>query len=149
MNKITTAPSSKKKTQSSGALHLTKKIDYGIMLLTYLAKCKKGESVSIKSIAEEKGLSFSFLQKVARLLQKAKFIQAERGKYGGYTVKKDPKKLSIIEIIEAIEGPIAIVPCVKERCARQDCCDIRIGLKRINNDLEAYFKKQTLGKLLS
>ncbi|MBT4916886.1 Rrf2 family transcriptional regulator [Candidatus Peregrinibacteria bacterium] len=149
MNKIATAPGSKKKSQSSGALHLTKKIDYGIMLLTYLTKCKKGESMSIKSISEEKGLSFSFLQKVARLLQQAGFIKAERGKYGGYVLKKDATKLSIIEVIEALEGPIAIVPCVKHNCARQDCCDIRAGLKRINDDLEDYFKKQTLEKLLS
>jgi len=148
MNKISTSPSSKKKTQSSGALHLTKKVDYGIMLLTYLAKYKKTESISIKSIAEEKHLSFSFLQKVARMLQQTKLVHAERGKYGGYTLKKDPKTISIMDIIESLEGPIAIVPCMKEKCSSQGCCDIKMGLKKINDDLKAYFKKQKLSKLL-
>ena len=63
--------------QKSGSLNLTKKADYGLFLLTVLAK-KNLRIKSIKNIAEENGLSFSFLQKIARILQKGALISAER-----------------------------------------------------------------------
>jgi len=148
MNKTATHPTKK---QSSGALHLTKKVDYGITLLAVLAQAKKEEDKkSIKTIAEEKKMSFSFLQKVARGLQQANYIEAERGKYGGYVLKKNPEKLTLKQIIETLEGPIAIVPCLKNNtCARKEKCNIHTGLKLLNDDILKYLEKRTLKQLIS
>ena len=129
---------------------LIKKVDYGITLLTVLAKVDKDDKKSIKTIAEEKKMSFSFLQKVARSLQQAGYIKAERGKYGGYVLKKDPAKLSVKEIIETLEGPIAIVPCLKNNCCeRGDKCEIQPGLKLINDTILKSLENQTLKHLIS
>lgn len=137
--------------QRSGALHLTQKVDYALMLLICLAKSK--ESISIKQIADEKNLSFSFLQKIARDLVKANIIKAERGKYGGYKLKKDPRRLTIKEVIIALEGPIAIVPCLSRSIHKPPCfskkCEIKLGLKKINNEIEKFLGSKTLNEIIS
>jgi Rrf2 family protein len=131
----------------SGALHLTQKVDYALILLLHLTK----EKASIKQIAEKRNLSFSFLQKIARQLQQKNIILSERGKYGGYTLKKDPKKLYIKEIIEALEGPISIAPCLNPKLKKPQCynknCEIISGLRRINHEIENFLGSKTLYQL--
>ncbi len=141
--------------QRSGALHLTQKVDYGLMLLICLAKLKKGESVSIKTIAREKNLSFSFLQKIARIFLTSNIVKAERGKYGGYSLKKNPKKLSLKEIIETLEGPISIIPCLNKALHKPRCykkgkkCEVHSGLEKINKEIEKFFASKTLHQIIS
>jgi Rrf2 family protein len=133
--------------QRSGALHITQKVDYGIILLTALTKTKN--DISIKKIAENYNLSFLFLQKVAGLLQKSNLIKATRGKYGGYKLIKNPKKIAVKEIIEAIEGNIAIVPCLVRKtafmCKHKPYCIVRKGFRKINDEIQ----NQLLNKKLS
>ncbi len=133
--------------QRSGALHLTQKVDYALILLLHLTK----EKSSIKQIAEKRNLSFSFLQKIARQLQQKSIIVSERGKYGGYTLKKDSKKLYIKEIIEALEGPISIVPCLIPGIKKPQCynknCEILSGLRRVNTEIENFLGSKTLYQL--
>ncbi|MFH1533625.1 MAG: Rrf2 family transcriptional regulator [Nitrospirota bacterium] len=133
--------------QRSGALHLTQKVDYALILLLHLAK----EKSSIKQIAEKRNLSFSFLQKIAQQLQQKDIIVSQRGKYGGYTLKKDPKKLYIKEVIEALEGPISIVPCLRPSLKKPQCynknCEILLGLRRVNQEIENFLGSKTLYQL--
>lgn len=132
--------------QRSGALHLTQKVDYGITLLACLGK--NSHKHSIKKIATETNLSFLFLQKIARSLQQAGIIKAERGKYGGYTLSKTPDELTLKDIIEALEGPIALVPCLKSNdphiCKHFSYCVTRPTFEKINNELQEHLLKKTL-----
>lgn len=145
MNNIITACSK----QRSGALHLTQKVDYGVTLLVHLAK---KSPLSIKKVSDDSHLSFLFLQKIARSLQQAGIIKAERGKYGGYTLVKTPAELSLKEIIEALEGPIAIVPCLKtenDQCPTNLCkhisyCAVRPTFYQINQEILANLTSKKL-----
>ncbi len=134
----------------SGALYLTQKIEYGLTLLSTLAKSESSQS--IKKIADKKNISFPFLQKTARALQKAKIIKASRGKYGGYVLNKNPKSITLKEIIEAIEGPIALVPCLKKSCKstcqKQKNCDTFSPLQEINEELLIFFASKTLDNFI-
>ncbi|MBL4694842.1 Rrf2 family transcriptional regulator [Candidatus Gracilibacteria bacterium] len=136
-----------KENKRSGALHLTQKVDYAIILLASLAV--KKELRSVKNIAEEKRLSFSFLQKVARELQLSGFIKAERGKNGGYRLCQTPEEISLKEIIEALEGPIAVVPCLKSsECSYEAYCTIRPGFKKLNEQIKTHFDQTSLANFL-
>ena len=137
----------------SGSLHLTKKVDYGLFLLAILADKNSPAKLSIKTIAEKSHISFPFLQKVARLLQKAKIIHAERGKYGGYSLKKKAEKLNLLEIIEALDGPIALTSCMKKGATKDICerigfCKIRKGLCRINEKIQKEFLSKSLTDII-
>ena len=149
-----------KEKQRSGALHITQKVDYGIMLLTMLAKqmdsqgtYKVAQQRSIKQIADETHVSFTFLQKIAGLLQKAGLIKSERGKYGGYKLTKEPQETILKEIIEALEGSVAIVPCLKKSesplCRHTAYCQIRPGLKKINDEIESQILTKPLTHFIS
>lgn len=135
-----TCPQNSGSKQRSGALHLTQKVDYGLIILTFLAKNAGKTRLSIKKIAEESRVSFLFLQKIAGLLQKAGLIKAERGKFGGYKLMKSPGEINVREIIEALEGPIALVPCLKNTdeagCRHIDYCTIRPGMARLNAEIQ-------------
>jgi len=137
--------------QRSGALHLTQKVDYGLILLRSLALDKN--QVSIKKIAEEGHVSFLFLQKIAGLLQKAGIIKAERGKFGGYSLNGELKDYNLGQIIEALEGPIAIVPCLnklnKVACKRIGFCTIRPSFAKINKEIQAMIATKTLDNFIS
>jgi len=134
--------------QKSGSLNLTKKADYGLFLLTILAQ-EKTNTKSIKAISEQNNLSFSFLQKIARELQKGGLITSERGKLGGYQLTKKPGEITLKEILEALEGPIAIAPCFMNTprdlcCSHKPFCAIKNGLKKINEEIKTALLSKTL-----
>lgn len=134
------------------AFHLTQKVDYGLFLLARLAQ--KG-SASIATIAKESSLSFSFLQKVANLLKNAEIIKAIRGKDGGYLLVKDPASITVKHVVEALEGPIAIVGCVGQKkqdahaCPRVKFCAIRSTFSRMNTEISEYYLSKKLTDFLS
>ncbi|MBI4975733.1 Rrf2 family transcriptional regulator [Candidatus Peregrinibacteria bacterium] len=132
----------------SGALHLTQKVDYGLTLLIALASNKTGATSSIRAVTKEENLSFSFLQKIARELEKSGIIVAERGKFGGYRLTKKPEKLLLKEIIEALEGPVAIVPCLKKTsetlCRRKTHCKIKKKLDGLNMEIQNLLLSKSL-----
>lgn len=135
--------------QRSGALHLTQKVDYGLMLLIALDESEEAKSAT--TMAKELGLSLSFLQKIAHLLQKSKLIKAHRGKYGGYSLAKPLSKTTIKDVIEALEGQIAIVPCLKNArfCKRTTRCNIKRGLSNLNNEIQKHFLSKTVDTFIS
>ncbi len=133
----------------SGSLHLTQKVDYGLFLLATLAH--ESASMSIQTIARESGLSFSFLQKVAGLLQRAGLVHAARGKRGGYELALRPSSITLKEIIEAVEGPLTLVTCTREVgvCPRESMCMIRSGLQRMHKDITSYYLSKKLSDFIS
>jgi len=136
------------KKQQSGTLHLTQKTHYGLFLLVTLAK-NPDQNLSIKTISKQNHIPFAFLQKIASNLQKGKIIKANRGKYGGYVLIKDPQKITLKKIIETLEGPVALASCLDPtchtKCNKEANCIIKNGLKKINNEI----KNQLLSKKLT
>ncbi|MDO8571137.1 MAG: Rrf2 family transcriptional regulator [bacterium] len=138
-----------------GSLHLSQKVDYGLFLLAALAKKSQRESLSLRTIADDNSLSFAFLQKVALLLRQAGLIRATRGREGGYVLTTSPSRIHFKDIIEALEGPIAIMSCVSENiqqkkaCPRKNFCSIRPTLKRINDEMKQLYFSKTLSNFLA
>lgn len=136
----------------SGFLHFSRKIDYGLLFMTELAKSALGEPLSLRSIAQTHGVSFFFLQKIALDLRKAGLIESGRGKMGGYSLAKPAEQITVQEMVEALEGPLAIMPCFNhesgETCAREKQCQIRSGLDLINQIIIDTFAHTTLSALL-
>ncbi len=131
----------------SGSLHFTQKTDYGLILLSELAKEKEAP---LSQIAESKALSFLFLQKVARSLLKSGLIRAKRGKYGGYSLQKSPSKITLKEIVEALEGKISVAPCIAAgTCKKSHLCGIRKKMQNINREIEQIILSKKLDYFLN
>ncbi|MBI4599580.1 Rrf2 family transcriptional regulator [Candidatus Uhrbacteria bacterium] len=146
--------SKKKGGRGAGQFHLSQKVDYGLFLLSALASDECGAPQSIRTIATHGKLSFSFLQKVAHALKGAGFVRAVRGKVGGYRLSCSPSATTLKDIIEALDGKIAVARCLgggmrRTRCPRQDFCMIRSRLRNINAEIEGYYTSKKLSDFIS
>jgi Rrf2 family protein len=111
---------------------LSKKTQYGLKALGYLAQSYGDGPVLIAEIASSKKIPIKFLESILLLLKQRNILDSKKGKGGGYFLITSPKQTSIAAAIRVIDGPIALLPCVSinfyEKCA--DCDEQNCGLKR-------------------
>ena len=100
--------------------------DYGIRVILYLAQ--KNDIASSKEICEKTGIPPSYMHKIARTLKKAGMINEIRGSKGGFKLKKEPNKLTILAIISAFEKTININRCLEadQLCSRYATIDCKV-----------------------
>ena len=130
---------------------MRRETDYAIHLLKYLAK-RKNQIVSLKELSSATGISFLFLQKIARKLRLAKLINAEKGMIGGYELAMPPSKISLKNILLATEGAVDILPCYcaekKVKCVSQGKkCHLQGKLSGLNNNVGKMLSKIKLSSL--
>ncbi len=91
-------------------LKVTRKAELGLLLVSELA-LHPGELVSLEAVSKKTGASRKFLEEVACGLRKAGIVEAQRGAAGGYRLARDPKALTVAEVLNAVEGPMEIDAC--------------------------------------
>ena len=79
--------------------------------------------LNLATVCAKRGLSKEYLAKLFALLARANLLTAIRGKHGGYVLSREPKQINIMEIIEAVEGPLALNFCQHDppKCEEPDC----------------------------
>jgi len=133
-------------------LNLTRQSDYAVQFLSALAKNKSGHPLSIKSFAAHAHLSPLFLQHVARKLLAAVIVTSVQGTKGGYRLAKQSKDITLQEILEAVDGPVAIVPCLQmnaPKCSHESFCATRQSIGFVNARINQYLNALTLSDLQS
>jgi len=117
-------------------LRLTKKADYSLIALKHFASRQRetGAAVSAKEVADDCGIPLPVLSKLLQKLGKAGFLISEYGTNGGYKLARDPRLISALEVIRAIDGPIVLANCftADSYCGHVDRCTVRRPLKRIH-----------------
>jgi Rrf2 family protein len=102
---------------------LSKKSQYAIKALSYLASRQQEGPVLISEIAAKKKIPIKFLENILLELKKGGILESKKGKGGGYYYKIDPSTVKVSTVLRMINGPIAMLPCVSlyfyERC--KDC----------------------------
>jgi len=104
-------------------MKLSTKGRYGLKAILDLAVHSSDGQVALKSIAERQGLSENYLEQLFASLKKAKLIQSVRGSQGGYLLGRNPEKISVGDILRALEGSMAPTECVEENCTSTGCCN--------------------------
>ncbi len=128
-------------------LKLSKKADYALIALQYIATEQYGEHaypacrvVNTKEIAEEHHIPLELLAKVLQALAKHDVIESQNGPKGGYVLAREPRDISIAQVLEAIEGPLGIADCYQEKddhtaCEQMDHCNIRTPLLKVQESI--------------
>jgi FeS assembly SUF system regulator len=120
-------------------LKLTKKADYSLIALKHFALRQRetGEAVSAKEVADTCGIPLPVLSKLLQKLGKNGFLLSEYGTNGGYRLARDPRLISTLEVIRAIDGPIVLADCFTEHtfCGHSGRCTVRKPLKRIHEGI--------------
>jgi len=125
-------------------LKLTKRADYGLIAMRYLAE--RGASSSAKDIAEAHGVPPELLAKILQKLVKTGLLVSQQGINGGYVLARDPRTITAFEVIKAIEGPVFLTSCVTTRgeCGQTDRCTVRAPLRKVSQSIEDVLSKITI-----
>ncbi len=130
-------------------MKVTRKSDYGLRALFTLARYFGQEPVSIGQIASEQRIPDPFLEKIMQELREAGLIEATHGRGGGYLLKRRPSLISVWEVVQALDGPIALVHCLDPnlKCAIEDGCPTSSLWTLINERFENSLKELSLEDL--
>src|SRR5437868_6118485 len=115
-------------------LKLTKKADYGLIALKHLAVSGGGGTASAKEIADAYGIPLPLLAKILQKLTKTGLLLSVPGSSGGYKLARQPHKISALEVIHAIDGPIILTTCftAQGRCDQSRTCTVREPLRKVH-----------------
>ena len=131
-------------------LRLTKKADYGLMALKYLAEHPQRPALSAKEIAEAYHIPLQLLAKILQRLAKVGMVRSSAGMNGGYVLAKDAAKITAFEVIWAVDGPQFLTACTtgKRSCDLTDSCTIKEPLARVNDSIAALLKNIRISDLV-
>ncbi|MFP4457015.1 MAG: RrF2 family transcriptional regulator [Clostridia bacterium] len=124
-------------------MKLSTRGQYATRAMVQLALKANEEPLSIREIALIEDLSEQYLEQIFRDLRKAGLVQSIRGAHGGYLLKSETKKITVGDVIRAVEGPIVPVSCLaaKEDCEKSDhCVSRKVWLKLQDSILEVLDK---------
>ena len=108
-------------------MQITRQADYAVRAVLHLAKVGNLERSATSMIAKEQNIPPSFLAKIISQLSIAGLLHTSRGARGGVTLARNPKDISLLEVVEAIDGPIQLNECVGDHgvCTFEENCPIK------------------------
>jgi len=126
-------------------LRISRKIDYGLRAMIYLASISHEVVVPFREIARQMMVPEDFLAKILKTLVDQRLVKSTRGPHGGYALAKPASDISFLDVIEAVEGPIAINVCLDgdDPCGKAEACTM-VGVWRLGQEkmLEVYREKK-------
>lgn len=137
-------------------MKLTTKSRYGVRAIFDIAYNAGGLPAQIKEISERQQISPRYLEQIFQKLKKVKILGSKRGPRGGYYLLRDPKNITLYEIITATEGPIELVFCVTDEeescstlmmCDRRDSCVASALWQELGNQIARIFQETTIQTL--
>lgn len=130
-------------------LRVTKLTDYATLVLTVLA-ARPGDVLSAPDLAEHAGLEAPTVAKVLKPLAQAGLVEGFRGANGGYRLARDPAAISLVEIVEAMEGPLGMTECSLHdgHCGIEQSCGVRANWRRINDVVADALRGISLAEML-
>ena len=132
---------------------------YGVRLMVALSLSYGSGSSLLKDIARREEISEKYLGQIVIPLKTAGLVVAQRGSHGGYSLARPPEDITVRDVVEAIEGRIAIAPCAGEAasdpqciespsaCERATLCAVTRVWRRLQEDIEGSLASFTLAEL--
>lgn len=130
-------------------IRLSKKADYSLMALKHIL-AKENEPSSAREIAEAYGIPFEVLAKLLQKLARKGFLISQHGTKGGYSPARAPGTITVKDVLEAIEGPLALLDCSNPRkgtCDQEKHCQVKRPLARVEQKVLDLLGRTTLGEI--
>ena len=124
---------------------------YGLRILIDLAMHDPGKPRMLKDIAQSQQISEKYISRLVIDLRRAKLVRSVRGVNGGFHLAKLPEEITLLEILETMEGPISVVECVRspEKCTRRTLCPARDIWSKLNDGIRELTQQITLDDILN
>lgn len=129
-------------------LRMSKLTDYGTVVLAHLAN-RPGDTHTASEIAAATRLAVPTVSKLLKKLTGAGVLSSQRGAHGGYALTRDPVSVSAVEIIDALEGPVAITECSGDHshCSLESVCALGGRWQQVNSVIRDALGKISLAEL--
>ncbi|MHC4849998.1 MAG: SUF system Fe-S cluster assembly regulator [Planctomycetota bacterium] len=121
-------------------LRITRQTDYGIVLMSLFTGKTNEVILSARDMAKETNLPLPTVSKILKSLTRGGLLESTRGVKGGYSLARESGNISVSDIIEAIEGPIALTDCIDQTnrdCLIEQSCPCKSNWLRINMAVKA------------
>ena len=134
-------------------MRLSTKGRYAVMAMADLAR-REGDAaraVALADIAARQEISLSYLEQLFARLRRKGLVKSARGPGGGYRLARDAAAISLVEIVEAMEGPLGMTECSLHdgACGIEQSCGVRANWLRINDVVAAALRGITLAQMLA
>ena len=129
---------------------ITRATEYAIRAVLFLAKQPRGEIVFKKDICRTQNITPAFLTKIFQPLIKAGIVGSQRGVGGGFYLLKSPQEVSLLDVVQAQEGPIYINQCLTREgaCERDVFCPVHGAWREIRGELMSTLSRYTFAHLI-
>jgi len=131
-------------------LRITQECDYAIRIMVMLSKLDEKEAVNAAYISESQNIPSRFTVKILRKLVLSKLIKSRKGSNGGYSLTENPENITLLQVVEVIDGPVAVNKCVgdESKCTLdKTACSISHIMMDINNHIVTKLKSISLKDL--
>ncbi|MCZ7649099.1 MAG: Rrf2 family transcriptional regulator [Planctomycetota bacterium] len=131
-------------------MKFTRAVDYGLRALVLMSRQPPGTRFFLQDLAEKAGLPRNYLVKILKSLAKHEIVRSHRGIKGGFSLAWEPARVSLREVVEAIDGPITVMHCMTdpESCSHAGNCAIDVTLGELRERIVDELQGKTLGDLL-
>jgi Rrf2 family protein len=132
-------------------MQITRQADYAIRAVLYISKLGTNQRAATRQIAQEQNIPPSFLAKIISQLSIAGLLQTTRGARGGVMLAKTAETITLLDIVEAIDGPIALNECVNDAnaCSFGQACPLQAVWCNAQEDLVMRLKGTSFAQLAS
>lgn len=132
----------------SSMLRLSKLTDYSILILAFLAGDRDGVH-NASDVAENTGISLPTVSKLLKVLTRARLVNSHRGSHGGYALAHPADQITAADVVDALEGPLAITECSSSdsHCELEPVCQVGGALQKLNQGIQTVLENITLAQL--
>jgi Rrf2 family cysteine metabolism transcriptional repressor len=123
-------------------MKLTARSEYALLALVYLARHKDEGFISIDMIAKSQGIPPKFLEQLMLALKRARFLRSVKGQKGGYALAKDPKDITLAEVIRLFDGALAPTESVSENYYEPTPIEKEKKLTKVFKDIRDYISNK-------
>jgi len=131
-------------------MQITRQADYAVRAVLYLSRLGLGNRAATSKIAEDQHIPPSFLAKIVSQLSIAGLLHTSRGARGGVTLSRSPEEITLLEVVEAIDGPIRLNECAHSdgMCAFEDSCPLTSIWQDAQRDLVEHLSDANFAQFL-
>ena len=132
-------------------MQITRQADYATRAILYLARNRNGKRVATSQVAKEQKIPSSFLAKIISQLSIAGLLHTSRGANGGISLARNPEQITLLQVIEAIDGPIQLNVCVGREgvCSFEGNCPMQLVWCDAQNELIVKLKNTSFAQLIA
>jgi FeS assembly SUF system regulator len=131
-------------------IRVTKITDYGVGLMAHMAEQGNGSMATAPELSAALQLPLPTVRKILKILTRERLLVSQRGASGGYSLARRPEEITLMDLVQALEGPMALTECATGDpcgCERESICSLRENWSLVNSVLQSTLEGYTLDQM--